>query len=186
ALAATVPVAPPVARVGALALALVPCAVATVLLDRKAEVAAPPIAKGIPATLGSWTSSELPIEDYVRKILDTNDLISRRYARAGHKPVFLYVAASRGDRKVAHPPEVCAPGNGYLVEEHAEVDLARGVRAVRFMLVRGADKQMIAYFYAAGTWLGPSYAWSQLRAAVERFRSPDVPSALVRLSAPVR
>jgi hypothetical protein len=54
------------------------------------------------------------------------------------------------------------------------------------MLVRGADQQLVVYFYAAGTWLGPSYVASQLRAALERFRTPDVPSALVRLSAPVR
>lgn len=182
----TIAVAPPARRVGALALALVPCALATVALDRKPSVSAPPIAQGLPLTVGSWAATELPIEDYVRKILDTNDLISRRYTKGGSRPVYLYVAASRGDRKVAHPPEVCAPGNGYTVEEHQELDLAHGVRAVRFMLVRGADKQMIAYFYAAGTWLGPSYVWSQLRAAVERFRSPDVPSALVRLSAPVR
>jgi EpsI family protein len=172
--------------VAGIALALVPCAAATLLLDRKPSVLAPPIATSLPASIGSWTATDLPIEDYVRKILDTNDLISRRYARPGEEPVYLYIAASRGDRKVAHPPEVCAPGNGYLVEDHEELELARGVRAVRFMLVRGADRQLIVYFYAAGTWLGPSYLGSQLRAALERFRSPDVPCALVRMSAPVR
>jgi EpsI family protein len=179
------PVAPGAARVAVLVVAFAPCALATMALDRRPSVAAPPIATSLPATIAGWESRELPIEDYVRRILDTDDLLSRRYARPGEHPVFLYVAASRGDRKVAHPPEVCAPGNGYLVEDRGEVDLAGGVRAVRFLLVRGADRQMIAYFYAAGGWLGPGYVESQLRAALERFRSPNVPCALVRLSAPL-
>ncbi|HZU99381.1 MAG TPA: EpsI family protein [Planctomycetota bacterium] len=180
------PVAPPAARVAFVAVALVPCAAATLLLDRKPDVKAPPIATAIPAAIGSWTATELPIEDFVRETLQTNDLISRRYVKSGESPVFLYIAASRGDRKVAHPPEVCAPGNGWAVEDETEVELVRGVRAETFMLVRGPERQRIVYFYAAGCWLGPSYVASQLRAALARFRSPDVPSALVRLSAPVR
>lgn len=179
------PEAPGAGRVAALLVAFAPCAIATLALDRKPSVLAPPIAAALPAAIGGWESRDLPIEEYVRRILDTDDLISRRYARPGERPVFLYVAASHGDRKVAHPPEVCAPGNGYLVLDHAEVDLARGVRAVRFTLARGSDRQLIVYFYAAGRWLGPGYMESQLRAALERFRSPDVPCALVRLSAPI-
>jgi EpsI family protein len=179
------PRAPSAASTATLLVAFLPCAVATLALDRKSDVLAPPIATALPVSLGGWESHDLPIEDYVRRILDTNDLISRRYTRPGERPVFVYVAASRGDRKVAHPPEVCAPGNGYLVQDHGEVELSRGVRAVRFTLARGNDRQLIVYFYAAGRWLGPGYIESQLRAAVQRFWSPEVPCALVRLSAPI-
>jgi EpsI family protein len=169
--------------VALVALLLVPGAVATFALDRRSGASARPVALGLPLELSGWRGTELGIDPTTREVLDTNDLISRRYVKPGRSPVYLDIAASRGDRKVAHPPEVCAPGSGLLVEREDEIELVRGVRAVSLVLARGPERQVIVYCYAAGPWLGPSYVRSQLAAAVGRFRHPSIPSALVRFGA---
>jgi hypothetical protein len=53
-------------------------------------------------------------------------------------------------------------------------------------LSRGDDPQLVVYFYATGTRLGPDFLKLQLLASLERIFDPDVPSALVRLSIQVR
>jgi EpsI family protein len=181
--------APGVGRVALACALLVPSATATLAFDRAGRASGPPVGAGLPLELGAWTGEDLPIEKYVREVLETNDLISRSYTRAGADPVFLYVAASRGDRKVAHPPDVCLSGNGFLIEGRREIELARDVhgdvRAVELVLVRGSEEEVVVYFYAAGERLGPSYLALQLAGAWERLFDPDVASALVRFSARV-
>ena len=164
---------------------LIPSALSTLAFDPGGKARAADVGRGIPLELAAWKATELEIQPYVREVLGTNDLISRCYVKSQGDPVYLYVAASRGDRKVAHPPEVCLSGNGFTIEERREIDLARGVRAVELVLVRGLDQELVVYFYAAGDELGPSYLRLQLASAIDRLRDPDVASALVRFSVPV-
>jgi EpsI family protein len=172
-------------RRGSLALAvalLAPAAVAPWALGRPARSDAPPIFLGLPLALGEWRAVDLPVEETTREILETRDVVLRRFERPGRPAVFLAGAASRGDRKAVHPPEVCFTGGGFAFEGQGEVELLPGLVVRTLDLSRGNDHQLVVYFYATGERLGPDFLKLQLLASLERIFDPDVPSALVRLS----
>lgn len=84
----------------------------------------------IPLTFGPWRGEDIPVDSYVRKATDTDDLVHRRYVReGGNDSLRLYVAFGVRARDLApHRPEVCYPGAGWSFQrkDAASIALADG------------------------------------------------------------
>src|SRR5689334_13870698 len=72
-------------------------------------------ANHLPMAIAGWFGQVLPIEQYVKDILETDDVVQRYYSSADHPeaPVLMAIVYSPDNRRVAHPPEVCYTGAGW-------------------------------------------------------------------------
>jgi len=142
----------------------------------------------LPLRLDSWTGREEPIEDYVKAILETDDVIQRTYQspRWSQIPVVMAVVFSADNRRVAHPPEVCYRGAGWEVAEKKIVEVEGLPPLVRLVLSGGANnKDMVFYCYKAGDQITANYYRQQYNIAVNQIRRKATSSALIRFSSPV-
>ncbi len=140
-------------------------------------------ARRIPLVLGDWRGEEEPVPARTREVLGTEDVVFRRYRGRGAE-IELAVAAARGDRKVAHPPEVCLRAAGCEILGRRTVAVAGFPEGVVHLPVsrEGAESQVVYWYVAAGR-STPSYLGQQIRAAADRLAGRSAPTALVRLSA---
>jgi EpsI family protein len=146
--------------------------------------------RAIPLEIGGWRGTDVPVQPRVFEILETEDVLVRRFAsprQAG--PVDLYVVHAADSRKVAHPPEICFSGGGFVARERgvAALDLGgRAIPAVRMVLDRGPDTLLVYYWYRLDGRDTPSYLDHQLAALLRRVRRERREGSMVRLSTLVR
>ncbi|MBL8879516.1 MAG: EpsI family protein [Phycisphaerales bacterium] len=87
-----------------------------------------PDLSAIPMRFGPWRGEDIPVDEYVRKATDSDDLIHRRYARTGsNDSLRLYLAYGIRARDLApHRPEVCYPGAGWSFQSREDAELSIG------------------------------------------------------------
>src|SRR5207244_33812 len=73
--------------------------------------------RDVPARLGAWQGTDLPIDARVHDLLETDDVLLRRYRSAADLVDVLVVHAA-DSRKVAHPPEICFAGGGFVARDN--------------------------------------------------------------------
>lgn len=78
-----------------------------------------------PIHLGDWEGQEVPMDQRVVQATDADQILNRRYHRAGgRESVALFVAYGVRLRDLApHRPEVCYPGAGWTLRDHQTLDL---------------------------------------------------------------
>jgi EpsI family protein len=142
----------------------------------------------LPLVIGSWIGQELPVEGYVKAILETDDVIQRNYVnRLNNKtPIQLAVVFSSDNRRAAHPPEVCYRGTGWEVTDKKIIEPEGLPPMVRLILDGGGGKRdMVIYFYRAGTRITANYYRQQYNIVVNHLLRRAASSALVRFSSPI-
>jgi EpsI family protein len=79
----------------------------------------------LPLRLGGWHGRDEALDEAVVEATDTDDQLSRVYARGqGAESVSLFVAYGVRARDLApHRPEVCYPGSGWTLEGGSPADL---------------------------------------------------------------
>jgi len=145
------------------------------------------ILKEIPTELGPWTMvSERGPSEEERKILETDAILTRTYTRGEPPQCDLSVVFAQDNRRVAHPPEICYKGSGWMVEKRAVVEFpveGRPFRANRLLLLRGNARLLVLYWYRTGETSTANYLamqWHIIKAHLVRRGSS---SALCRVSA---
>jgi EpsI family protein len=144
----------------------------------------------IPAAIGAWSGTDLPIGKRVYELLETEDILMRRYRRpADRAGVDLYVVHAADSRKVAHPPEICFSGGGYAAPEKGERAIAgpRGpIPAIRMLLAHeGGETLLVYYWYRLDGRDTASYLGHQLETVFRQIRRERHEGSMVRLSTPV-
>lgn len=91
-----------------------------------AALANKPDLAAIPMRFGAWRGEDIPVDEYVRKATDSDDLIHRRYLRdGGSDSLRLYLAFGIRARDLApHRPEVCYPGAGWSFQSRQDENLS--------------------------------------------------------------
>ncbi len=145
------------------------------------------VANAIPQRLGQWSViSERGPTELEKEILETDAILTRTYASGDGAECDLSVVFAKDNRRVAHPPELCYKGSGWSVEEKKVVELpidGKPFPVNRLLLVRGAARLWVYYWYKVGQNCSASYArmqWNIIRSHL-LFHSSS--SALIRLSA---
>lgn len=145
-------------------------------------------AEALPMVLDTWIGREVPVEDYVKQILETEDVIQRNYISrlSGPFPVQLAVVYSPDNRRVAHPPEVCYTGAGWETSEKREVRHEGLPPMIRLVLSHAGQKDLVLYCYKAGDQITASYARQQWNIITNMLLRRSTSSALIRFSTPIQ
>jgi len=140
----------------------------------------------IPLNFGPWQGKDLTIESYVYEILETKNVLARRYRDARGRDVYLSIVYSGNDRQSFHPPEICYLGSGLeLVDRTREtVNLSGGREVTANRLTMRSDKGKITawYWFLSGNDFVADFYRQQLQFIWGALRGKELPGALVRVS----
>lgn len=141
----------------------------------------------MPQRIGAYTQAgtDIDVGDRVRAYLETSRILVRRYSAPSGRPVELTIVHAAVTRRSLHFPEICLVGEGWDIREQGIQAVGVTFSAKRLVLVRGAEREAVLYWFQTGTRLTPNYfvnAWHWARDQI-CFRSPV--SAMIRLSTPL-
>ncbi|HJT19701.1 MAG TPA: VPLPA-CTERM-specific exosortase XrtD [Nitrospira sp.] len=108
-----------------------------------------------PMHLEGWQGTALPLEQQYIDALRFDDYLLADYQSAGRRPVSVYAAYYRSQRKgqAAHSPQSCLPGGGWeiLSLDHVRVASAsprgRSFDANRAVIQKGDYRQVVFYWF---------------------------------------
>ncbi|MCX5770568.1 MAG: EpsI family protein [Candidatus Hydrogenedentes bacterium] len=141
----------------------------------------------VPQQIGPYVQAgnDLDVGDRVRTYLETSRILVRRYSAPSGRPIELTIVHAAVTRRSLHFPEICLIGEGWDIREQGIQPIGVLFTAKRLVLVRGAEREAVIYWFQTGTRLTANYflnAWHWARDQV-CFRSPV--SAMIRLSTPL-
>ncbi len=144
-------------------------------------------ASNLPLTIASWVGREQIVDDYVKEILETEDVVERAYTSPLHgaSEVSLAVVYSPDNRRVAHPPEVCYEGSNWEVSERRIVENEGLPAMVRLVIGHGSSRDLVLYCYKSGDAFIANYYQQQLEIIKNYLLLRPTASALVRFSTPI-
>lgn len=143
-------------------------------------------AQRLPKAIGPWSGEDLPVDDFTKAVLETDDVLMRQYDRPQGVPIILAVVFARENRKVAHPPEVCLTGSGFEVEQKGKVQLRREFPVIRLVTARGLYREMYYYWYKSGDLFTESYLRQQMNIAANHLLRREASASLIRVSTVVK
>ena len=150
-------------------------------------------ARRVNLQLGRWSGTEREIDEETASILQTDDVVDRRYVRVGEESwVDLTIIFAKEQRKVAHPPEVCLKGAGYSLQEYSRPIVPSGlkdptrVRVVRLRIEKSNRKYLVYYMYKCGRRYSASYYWENLLIIWSRITLRPANGALIKLTTPIK
>ena len=144
-----------------------------------------------PTQVGDWKSEEIPVSEYDKKLLETENVFVRRYTNPQGEEVFLFAVYSQNNRKVSHPPEICYRGSGATIlnNVHDAVYSAGNdlkINVNRLTVEKDEIKQIFIYWFKVGDTFTSNYWKQQMFIAFKSLFGKPASSALIRISATIR
>jgi exosortase D (VPLPA-CTERM-specific) len=182
-------------RVGLVTAFLLLCLVPVLRADRAEETPLGSPFSVFPSQLGQWTGIQNPpFSEDVLKVLGLDDYLSRLYVRSDRSVADLYVGYWRSQRQgdTMHSPQNCLPGAGWepvserlLTFPDPRNAEAPPISVNRFVIQKGAQKQLVLYWYQGrGRIVGSEY-WSKIYLVLDAARYNRTDAAIVRVVVPV-
>ena len=146
------------------------------------------IVRAIPNQIGAWKGEDVPLDERTYAILETRNVLSRRYENSRGESVHLLIVSSNKDRRVAHPPEVCYLSSNFsIVDEKLEDFSLEGttIRVKRFAAQdqkNPSHEEKVLYVYKVGKRYTPNYFTQQLLFARDLVTRRESQILLIRLS----
>jgi EpsI family protein len=137
-----------------------------------------------PMRVGEWVGRDIALDQKIYDLLETKNLVMRNYTRPDGVVINLYIVYSQTNRKVAHPPEICMQGDGAQVLSKTDSVVIGKIAANKLILSRGESREMVFYWYKAGTSHTASYLQQQLQVSWERLFRKNVSTAMIRVYMP--
>ena len=138
-----------------------------------------------PQRIGQWqTVAEFPPSPKEVELLETNDIIARLYRdEKGREVHMALVYDASGNRKMAHPQEICLTAGGMNTVSKNSVPLGdSGMNVERLVVERDGNRQLYYYWYKAGPCQSGNYLETQLRLALYSLTGQQGGTALMRIS----
>jgi len=145
--------------------------------------------RNFPRELGAWRGSDLDLSEKEYEILETRNLISRKYTNSKGENIHLFIIYSETNRSVFHPPEVCMMGGGInMVDKTSEkIDSEKlDFLANKLTLEKNGLKSMTLYAYKAGGFYTDSYYRQQIHFALNQLLGKRKGGATIRVSMGMR
>ena len=148
-----------------------------------------------PAELGGWRKwgPDARFDAETEAVLRADDYVSRDYATADGRVASLYVGYYSTQRTGAtyHSPLNCLPGSGWELNEPGTVEIkpadgSRAFEANRYLIVHGADRQLLVYWYQGRGRAVASEYRDKLYTVLDSIRLRRSDGAMVRVLVPVR
>jgi EpsI family protein len=144
---------------------------------------------GFPLQIGEWKGRDIPIDKDVLDVLRVDDYLSRGYAsNAG--VIGLYVGFYQTQRQgsAIHSPLNCLPGAGWNPIRRSYLNLSAGAKNIevnRITIQKGAEKQVVLYWYQAHGRIVASEYWGKFYSVLDAIRINRTDAALVRIIRPI-
>lgn len=139
-----------------------------------------------PMRIEEWIAEDLPLTDEEYAILETKNVLVRKYTHPQGGEIFLFIVYSQNNRKVSHPPEVCYTGSGVSVlimnKEQVALSTAPPLATNFLLLEHGPVKQIAHYWFKVGDTYTSSYWKQQVLIAFKTLLGKPASSALIRVS----
>lgn len=139
-----------------------------------------------PETVGSWMGRDLPIDDTVKEVLNTADLLSKSYMNVGSdRQIGLFVEAAK-DTFSFHNPHSCLPGSGNIITHEKVITLnitdpkPMKIRATVLQTSSDAGSGIVLHWYMCGSESYPNTAAVRQRVRVVQLQ--DFANVLKHLS----
>lgn len=144
----------------------------------------------LPYEFGDWRGKDVNISDAemrdIQDNLGTDKIILRHYVNSKGEYVQLYIVFSQKNRTSFHPPEYCYVGSGSaeltskkmvsLKFDSSSLDVNRLI----FQTPKG--RQLVVYWYQAGTRMFVSYTRQQIHLAFDALRNREFKGFMIRVS----
>jgi len=149
--------------------------------------------KHFPERIGNWqmVAEFAPTLDEVR-LLETENILKRLYRDHKKREVSLTVVYdASGNRKMAHPQEICLTAGGMNTLSKSSAALMGSasktiekteIDAERLLIEGRAGRQLYYYWYKAGPYQSGNYFTTQLRLALAALTGRNGGTALIRLN----
>lgn len=165
----------------------------SVALSQKEHIYTKVDIKDFPMKIGSWIGKELPLDEETYKILETRNVLFRKYYKQSSErgetaSVYLYIIYSEDNRKVSHPPEICYTGGGAELISKSQVSIDTGsqiMRVNKFIVEEHKQKEMVLYWYSAGGEFTTNYLRQQMKVVLGQLGRRGSGASLIRVSAPI-
>lgn len=146
-------------------------------------------ASRLPLALGGWSGFDAEVEDYVKQILETSDIVERNYLCPawGNAPVQMAVAFSQNNRRVAHPPEICYSAAGWETIDKRAVQVEGLPTLMRLIMDnKNRRRDVIFYFFKSGEEITANYYRQQWTIAFNQLMLRAKASSLIRFSSTIQ
>lgn len=142
-----------------------------------------------PETVGVWKGKDLDTPEYVYKMLETRNMISREYTTSGKEKLYLFIIYSETNRSVFHPPEVCMVGSGLEIVDKQTIGIKSGnkIFSTNKLHVEKKDryKELVLCSYKAGDLYTENFYLQQACLIFHQMFGKRVPGATIRVSMPI-
>jgi EpsI family protein len=146
-----------------------------------------------PYQLGTWTGTDVPMEQDVREILGPGDFLQRFYENASTSQpavdLFLAYFPSQRTGDTIHSPRHCLPGAGWLPIESSRIPISLPGRAPfeanLYVIAKGDDRQLVLYWYWAHDRALASEYWAKFYLVADSIRLNRSDGSLVRVITPL-
>ncbi len=142
---------------------------------------------GIPKVMGAWKGSDAYLEQWVYELLETRSIIHRNYTNQDRQ-VFLSVVYYADTKVGFHAPESCLGAQGLELAKSSEQIKLGGQKVLdinQLTYQQQRNRELVYYFYKAGSYIGPSYIRMRLNIAYNKLFTGNRSGALIRVSTPM-
>ena len=144
-----------------------------------------------PIQMGKWTGQDQEINSEILSVLGPGDFLSRLYRQPGQPPLTLFLAyfPSQQGGDTIHSPKNCLPGAGWMPVESSRMVVpvpgGRSIRANRYIIENGTDRQFVLYWYQAHGRSVASEYWARFYLVTDAIRMNRTDGALIRIITPI-
>jgi EpsI family protein len=146
-----------------------------------------------PKQIGDWRARDLSLTPGELGVLGPGEFLLRDYLRRSDEPsVNLFIAFFPSQRTgdTIHSPQNCLPGSGWTPLESERISVRRKDGATisinRYIVARGADSDLVFYWYQARGRVTPSEYWAKIFLVIDAIRMNRTDGALIRVATPIR
>lgn len=111
----------------------------------------------IARSFGSWTSVEVPVDEFVLEVLKTGDMMQRLYTNSTTgRQVVVFTEAAR-DSNAFHDPHSCLPGGGSPIAQDVMIELnitkprPMTIHATMLQAAGSYGSSLVVYWYMRGS-----------------------------------
>lgn len=142
-----------------------------------------------PDHIGSWTGTDVAIDQDVRRVLGPGDFLSRLFSDPARPrnviDLFLAYFPSQRTGDTIHSPKNCLPGAGWSAVESRRITLSvpafTPFPVNRYVIVKGDTKQLVLYWYWSHDRGVASEYWAKYYLVADSIRMNRSDGALVRM-----
>lgn len=143
--------------------------------------------KNIPLQIEDWQGKDAFMAENVYDILETRAIIHRNYQSSKQK-VFLSLVFYPDTKVDFHAPEACLGGSGRKVKKSSGMVFFQSNNSPVTLSINQliyhdrAGKELVYYFYKAGSYLGKNYILLRLSLAKNKLAGHGSSGSLIRIS----